>query len=196
MGTALKIKMRLVQKLWSNLPIPRPGEETALDDSEISPEPALTEVHMAPMPNQEAAKKPSKLPELIITDMLHGVVHNKSESGNSHGSAHTPIKFKANVGRSIQQVTFYNGKKNKPNSSPIFRQEIRPVQKLWVLNTRFKSVQGKHKHYWKGTYLISKIHAHTRAIMKNSTTNKQLIPYLPLLYDAVKEWLTLQEQVT
>ncbi|KAM1177986.1 hypothetical protein ACFX10_017402 [Malus domestica] len=107
------------------------------------------------------------------------------------------IKFKANLGRSIQQATFYNGKKKKLNSSPIFRQDIQPIQKLWVLNTRLKLVQGKHKHRLRGSYLITKIHSHRRASTKNSTTDKQqLIPYLLLPYDSIKKWLTLREQVT
>ncbi|RXH78742.1 hypothetical protein DVH24_002260 [Malus domestica] len=59
---------------------------------------------------------------------------------------------------------FYIGKKGQLNGSPILRQEIRPMQKLWVLNTR-------QKPHWKGTYSISKRHSYRRVDMKNSTTN-------------------------
>ncbi|CAN6552181.1 unnamed protein product [Malus baccata var. baccata] len=55
---------------------------------------------------------------------------------------------------------FYIGKKGQLNGSPILRQEIRPMQKLWV-----------QKPHCKGTYSISKRHSYRRVDMKNSTTN-------------------------
>ncbi|KAB2632813.1 hypothetical protein D8674_029060 [Pyrus ussuriensis x Pyrus communis] len=74
-----------------------PMEEKAHADPEIPTKSFATHAYMPHeiflqcwlWPNQEAAKKPTKLPEFIITDVLQGVVHNKSESGNSHDIAHT-----------------------------------------------------------------------------------------------------------
>ncbi|RXH85636.1 hypothetical protein DVH24_009457 [Malus domestica] len=94
------------------------------------------------------------------------------------------------------------GMKKKCNGSPILCQEIRPVQELWVLNTRFKSIQRRCKPCLKGLSLITRIHSHRRADIKDSTTFKysvnkhQVTHYLILPDDAIKDWLTLQEQVT
>ena len=66
------------------------------------------------------------------------------------------------------------------------------MQKLWVLNTRWKPP-------WKRLYLVSKTNSHKRVDKKDSTNEfkctVQVNSYLLLLYDAVKAWLTLKEQV-
>ncbi|CAN6543970.1 unnamed protein product [Malus baccata var. baccata] len=88
--------------------------------------------------------------------------------------------FKENLGESYKQTMIHKETKKKLNDNLILRQEIRPMQKLWVLNTRFK-----------------------KANMKDSTTSLKhiidkhhLILYLLLLYDAIKDWLIIREQVT
>ncbi|TQD88445.1 hypothetical protein C1H46_025969 [Malus baccata] len=63
------------------------------------------------------------------------------------------------------------------------------------------SEQGKF-YTGKGFYLIIKLHSHRRPNMEDSNTHlkriidKHLIPYLLLPNDAIKEWLTLKNQVT
>ncbi|RXH92139.1 hypothetical protein DVH24_021162 [Malus domestica] len=63
--------------------------------------------------------------------------------------------------KSFKKANIYN---------QIPHQEIRPIQRLWVLNTRFKSVRLRCKPCWKQPYLIAKIHPNSRANIKNSTT--------------------------
>ncbi|KAM1234796.1 hypothetical protein ACFX2J_004340 [Malus domestica] len=55
------------------------------DDLEISPKSVPTQVHTPHIPNQDAAKQPTKLQEFIETDLLDGDVQTKSESGKSCG---------------------------------------------------------------------------------------------------------------
>ncbi|TQD95382.1 hypothetical protein C1H46_019020 [Malus baccata] len=141
-------------------------------DPAISTEFAATQVYIPHILFQEAAMQPTKLRESFETDSAPA----------------KPIIIAEIECKSIEQATFYNGKKKKLNGNPILRPDIRPIHKLWVLNTRLKSAQGKHKHQCRGPYLITKIHSHIRAIMKNSTTDKhQLVLYLLLPYDAIKE---------
>ncbi|RXH78122.1 hypothetical protein DVH24_040093 [Malus domestica] len=68
-----------------------------------------------------------------------------------------PIKFEENRGKSHKQAETYNEKKKILCGRQIPRREIWPVQKLWGLNTRFKSAYWRHKPHWKGSYLISPI---------------------------------------
>ncbi|CAN6552237.1 unnamed protein product [Malus baccata var. baccata] len=104
-----------------------------------------------------------------------------------------PIIFKEICGKSIKQAKIYMGMKKKRNGSQILFQEIWPVHKLWVLNTRFKLVRQRHKPRWRGFYLITKFHSHRRPNMKDLTTHlkriidKHLNPYLLSPYDATKE---------
>ncbi|RXH87054.1 hypothetical protein DVH24_028554 [Malus domestica] len=113
-----------------------------------------------------------------------------------------PIKFQECQGQFYEQAKFYKGKHEELSDSQILRQEIQPVQKLWMLNTRFKSVQWIRKSHCRGFYLITKIHSQRRPNMMDSTTplkhiiDKHLIPYLLLPCDVVKIWLTLRDQVT
>ncbi|RXH81530.1 hypothetical protein DVH24_034951 [Malus domestica] len=143
---------------------PCPMEETTPDDAEISQEFVPTQVHTPHIPYQDAEKQSTKLQVCFEIDGLDGNVHTNSESGKSHGqlldttllhigqatdlnvfavgtdnTASQPIKLKE-IHEFCKQATFYNGKKKKVRSSLILRQEIRPMQKLWVLNTRFKLV--------------------------------------------------------
>ncbi|RXH83092.1 hypothetical protein DVH24_003590 [Malus domestica] len=203
----------------------RPKKEIAPADPKIPTEPFTAQVYTPHIQYPEAAKQPTKLHEGIEIDELDMAVHNKSESGKSHGwhletvtldtrqtatdenvlvaftdTAPTqPIKPKEIHEKSYKQAKFYMGMKKKLNVNPILRHEIRPVQKLWVLNIRFKSIQGRHKPHWKGAYLISKTHSHKR-VDKIDSTNEfkctvQVSPYLLTLYDTAKEWLILKEQV-
>ncbi|CAN6544372.1 unnamed protein product [Malus baccata var. baccata] len=114
-----------------------------------------------------------------------------------------PIIFREIWGKSYKQAKIYMGKKKKLNGSRILRQQILLVQRLWVLNTRFKSIQQRRKPLWKGPNLITKIHSHRRADLTASTSKFQCIidkhqhiSYLLLLYNAAKEWLILKEQIT
>ncbi|CAN6678094.1 unnamed protein product [Malus baccata var. baccata] len=197
-----------------------PGEKAAHADLIISLEPSVTHVRVPPKPF------PQSLQEDMSVNMLGGV-HTNSTSNMSHdqlsnslletgqmttdtiyvaeldGPAVQAFKFKENLGESYKQTMIHNETKKKLNGNQILRQEIRPMQKLWVLNTRFKSVRRRRKRCWKGSYFITTFHSHRRANMKDSTTSLKhiidkhhLIPYLLLLYDAIKEWLTLKEQVT
>ncbi|RXH75405.1 hypothetical protein DVH24_030126 [Malus domestica] len=99
---------------------------------------------------------------------------------------------------SFKKAKIYK-KKKKLNGSPILRQEIRPIKKLWVLNIRFKSVRHRHQPICKSPYLLTKIHSHGRVDIKDSTNEFkctiQVNPYLPLSYDTAKEWLILKGQV-
>ncbi|CAN6573787.1 unnamed protein product [Malus baccata var. baccata] len=93
-------------------------------------------------------------------------------------------------------------KKKTFYGSQIPHRQIRPMHKLWVLNTRWKSVRQRRKPRLKGLSLITRIHSDRRADIKDSTTFKhsvnkhQVNHYLILFDDAVKDWLTLHEQVT
>ena len=70
--------------------------------------------------------------------------------------------------RSIKQAKAYEKKKTF-YSSQIPNKEIHPMQKLWVLNTRFKSIRRVRKSRWKESYLLTKIHSHGRVDIKAST---------------------------
>ncbi|TQD78885.1 hypothetical protein C1H46_035566 [Malus baccata] len=82
--------------------------------------------------------------------------------------------------------------KRKLIDSQVPRRKFQPVRKLWVLNTRFKLARWRNKHSWKGTYIFTKIHSKRKAYKKNSTIKFGST----VLYDVIKEWLTLKEQVT
>ncbi|RXI07725.1 hypothetical protein DVH24_009280 [Malus domestica] len=117
-----------------------------------------------------------------------------------------PIIIEENQRKSIKQATFYKGKKKKVRDNQIPHREIQLLQKLWVLNTRWKPIQQRPKPHYKGIkgpFLFTKTHSQRRVAEKNSPTGfkcsvfkYQFTPYLLLPYDVIKEWLTLMEQVT
>ncbi|CAN6691333.1 unnamed protein product [Malus baccata var. baccata] len=145
----------------------RPKEETAPDDLEISIESAPTKVCVPLMHSPETPRQPAK-----------------------HAPAQ-PIKFKEMSDESCKQAKIYM-EKRKLIDSLVPRRKFQPVRKLWVLNTRFKSARWRNKHSWKGTYIFTKIHSKRKAYKKNSTIKFGST----VLYDVIKEWLTLKEQVT
>ena len=113
-----------------------------------------------------------------------------------------PIKLEEIADESCEHAKNYMGKK-KLIDSQVPRREFQPVRKLWVLNTRFKSVRRRYKLHWKGPYLITKIHSHKRVNLTVSTSKFQCIsvkhqhiPYLLSPNNAAKGWLILREQVT
>ncbi|CAN6570625.1 unnamed protein product [Malus baccata var. baccata] len=181
-----------------------PREETPPADREtISPQSFPPQVYVPPEPF------PTGLHECTRIDMLEAV-HSKSVHQTSHDQLLTTLTILDSEQQTTDQKTlvveldtqtsqFIKFKENQDQfrDSQIPHREILPVQRLWVLNTRFKAARWKHKPHWKQPYLITKIHSHRTALMKNSTTDKQqLIPYLLLSYDAIKKWLTRREQVT
>ncbi|CAN6548748.1 unnamed protein product [Malus baccata var. baccata] len=181
-----------------------PREETPPADREtISPQSFPPQVYVPP----EAF--PTGVHECTRIDMLEAV-HSKSVHQTSHDKLLTTLTILDSeqqatdqkilvVELDTQTSKFIKIKENHDQfrDSQIPRREILPVQRLWVLNTRFKAAQWKHKPHWKQPYLITKIHLHRSALMKNSTTDKQqLIPYLLLTYNAIKKWITRREQVT
>ncbi|KAB2609297.1 hypothetical protein D8674_012465 [Pyrus ussuriensis x Pyrus communis] len=140
----------------------RPGERASHVDPIIPPEPSPTHVYVPPKPF------PHSLQEDMSVNML-GEVHTNLTSNMSHdqlsntlidldtgqmtadtiyvaeldGPAVQAFKFKENLGESYEQAKIYKGRKKKLSGSPILRHEIRPMQKLWVLNTRLKSLEVK-----------------------------------------------------
>ena len=202
-------------------------EEKACSDPESSVESVPTKVFVLHIQFQEAATQPMKLQKHVETDGLNNVVRN-SEFDDSHAQilstliildtgqvpnetvfvaelntpAVKPIKFKENRGKSYKQAEIYNKKRKTICGRKIPRREIWPVQKFWVLNTRFKSVGWRHQPFCKGPYLLTKIYSHRKVDIKASpnefrcTVDNHHIPYLLLASDAAKEWLTLKEQIT
>ncbi|KAM1061337.1 hypothetical protein FF1_025849 [Malus domestica] len=160
----------------------RPGEEAAHADPIIQPEQIATQVYVP----QEFF--PQSLQACTKADALEG------------STPAQPTKPEELHDESYKKAEIYKGKNKVLNGSPILRQKIQPIQRLWVLNTRFKSVQQIHKLLWEWPYLITKSHSHKREDIKNSTTEfkctVQVTHYLLLPYDATKRWLTLKEQVT
>ncbi|KAM2161896.1 hypothetical protein ACFX1Q_039751 [Malus domestica] len=156
-----------------------------ITDHEISTKSATTQVYIPHILFQEATMQPTKLQEHVETDGLDSVVQNKSGFDDSHDqilSTQTildtgqaidktvlvaeikkptvePIEFQECRGQFYEYAKFYKGKHEALNDNAILRQEIRRVQKLWVLNTRFKSARPKHKPIWEGPYLITKSHS-------------------------------------
>ncbi|CAN6579197.1 unnamed protein product [Malus baccata var. baccata] len=181
-----------------------PREETPhADRGTISPQSFLPQVYVPPEPF------PTGLHECTRIDMLEAV-HSKSVHQTSHDQLLTTLTILDSEQQAtdqkilvaeldMQTSQFIKFKENQDQfcDSQIPHREILLVQRLWVLNTRFKAARWKHKPHWQQPYLITKIHSHRSALMKNSTTDKQqLIPYLLLPYDAIKKWLTRREQVT
>ncbi|TQE06055.1 hypothetical protein C1H46_008365 [Malus baccata] len=196
----------------------RPGEKATHADPIIAPEPSTTHVYVPPKPF------PQSLQEDMSVNML-GEVHTNLTSNMSHDQLSNTLinldtgqmttvtiyvaelddptvqafKLKENLCKSYEQAMIYKGRKKKLSGSPILHHKIHPMQKLWVLNTRLKLVHGRHKPRWKGLYLVSKTNSHKRVDKKDSTNEfkctVQVNPYLLLLYDAVKAWLTLKEQM-
>ncbi|CAN6725475.1 unnamed protein product [Malus baccata var. baccata] len=179
-------------------------EETPHADREtISPQSFLPQVYVPLEPF------PTGLHECTRIDMLEAV-HSKSVHQTSHDQLLTTLTILdseqqatdqkilvAELDTQTSQFIKFKENQDRFRDSQIPHREILPVQRLWVLNTRFKAARWKHKPHWKQPYLITKIHSHRSALMKNSTTDKQqLIPYLLLPYDAIKKWLTRREQVT
>ncbi|KAM1715400.1 hypothetical protein EV2_026583 [Malus domestica] len=160
----------------------RPGEEAAHADPIIQPEQIATQVYVP----QEFF--PQSLQACTKADALEG------------STPAQPTKPEELHDESYKKAEIYKGKNKVLNGSPILRQKIQPIQRLWLLNTRFKSVQQIHKLLWEWPYLITKSHSHKREDIKNSTTEfkctVQVTHYLLLPYDATKRWLTLKEQVT
>ncbi|KAB2615673.1 hypothetical protein D8674_022261 [Pyrus ussuriensis x Pyrus communis] len=112
------------------------------------------------------------------------------------------IKLEEMPNESREQAKIYMGKK-KLIDSQVPHKEIQPLQKLWVLNTRWKPIQQIPKPYWKGVqgpYLFTKTHSLRRVDKKDSTNEfkctVQVSPYLLTHYDAAKGWLIPKEQVT
>ena len=163
----------------------RPGEKEVHPDLEILTEPFTAQVSMTHIPHQAAAMQPTKLQESFKTASTHGKL----------------IIIEEIECRSIKQAKAYE--KKTFCGSQIPQRQIRPMHKLWVLNTRFKPIQQRPKRYRKGVqgpYLFTKTHSFKRVDKKDSTNEfkctVQVSPYLLTLYDAAKEWIILKEQVT
>ncbi|TQD90562.1 hypothetical protein C1H46_023908 [Malus baccata] len=115
----------------------RPEEETAPDDLQISIESAPTKVCVPLMHSPETPRQPTKQQECMNT------LTNES----------------------YKQAKIYM-EKRKLIDSQVPRRKFQPVQKLWVLNTRFKSARWRNKHSWKGIYIFTKIHSKRKAYKK------------------------------
>ncbi|TQD71219.1 hypothetical protein C1H46_043248 [Malus baccata] len=115
---------------------------------------------------------PTQLQECIKTDVLEGVDHTKSQqSSTPHGQllktltylntgqtytnekflvaeldrlTMQPIKLQKNLVEFYEQAEICKGRKKKLKGNQILCQEIQPVQNLWVLSTRLKSVRWRH----------------------------------------------------
>ncbi|CAN6709902.1 unnamed protein product [Malus baccata var. baccata] len=144
----------------------RPNEETAPHDLEISIESAPTKVCVSLMHSPETPRQPPKQQESVVMD----------------NAPAQPIKFKEMPDESCKQARIYM-EKRKLIDSQVPRRKFQPVQKLWVLNTRFKSARWRNKHSWKGTYIFTKIHSKRKAYKKNSTIKFGST----VLYDVIKE---------
>ncbi|XP_050125447.1 uncharacterized protein LOC126602588 [Malus sylvestris] len=176
----------------------RPWEKAAHADLIIPPEPSATHVHVPPKPFPQSLQKDMSLSNTLLE--TGQMTTNTIYVVELVGPAIQACKFKENLGESYKQTMIHKETKKKLNGNLILHQEIRPMQKLWVLNTRFKSVRRRRKRCWKGYYFITTFHSCRRANMKDSTTSLKhiidkhhLIPCLLLLYDAIKEWLITRE---
>ncbi|CAN6679620.1 unnamed protein product [Malus baccata var. baccata] len=186
-----------------------PGEKAAHVDPIIPPESSATHVYVPPKPFPQSLQKDMNVNMLgevhtnLTSNMLHDQLSNTLLDigqmtidtiyvAELDGPAIQAFKFRENLGKSYEQAKIFKGRKKTLSGSP--------MKKLWVLNTRLKSVQERHKPRWKGLYSVSKTNSHKRVDKKDSTNEfkctVQVNPYLLLIYDAVKAWLTLQEQVT
>ncbi|CAN6549786.1 unnamed protein product [Malus baccata var. baccata] len=179
----------------------RSGETAAHADLIIPPEPSVTHVPVPPKPF------PQRLQESMRADALEVNVRTMYEFDTSQatltGSGPAqPIKLEERHDEAYENAKIYMGK-NELIDSQIPCRESQPLQKLWVLNTRWKPIQQIPKPYWKGVqgpYLFTKTHSLRRVDKKDSTNEfkctVQVSHYLLTLYDAPKEWLILKEQVT
>ncbi|KAM2227717.1 hypothetical protein ACFXTI_014495 [Malus domestica] len=172
----------------------RPEEETAPDDLEISIESAPTKVCVPLMHSPETPRQPAKQQECMntLTNLITGqlLTDQKILTAVTDSAPAQPIKFKEMPDESCKQAKIYV-EKRKLIDSQVPRRKFQPVRKLWVLNTRFKSARWRNKHSWKGTYTFTKIHSKRKAYKKNSTIKFGST----VLYDVIKEWLTLKERV-
>ncbi|KAM2474393.1 hypothetical protein PS1_007103 [Malus domestica] len=166
-----------------------PTKEIALDDPELSLEPVITHFYVPPI------LLPQRLQASTRVDALEGNVPTTYKSARL-------INLEEIQGESYNEGNINKWTTKIFRDSQIPHREIQPLQRLWVLNTRWKSARWGNKHRWKGTYFFTKIHSKRRMYKKNSTIEfkctvdkHQLTPYLLLLYDVIKEWLTLNEQV-
>ena len=157
----------------------RPGEEATHADPLIPPAQIATQVYV---------------PQEFFPQSLQACTGAVALKDSTPAQ---PTKPEELHDKSYKKAEIYKGKNKVLNGSPILHQKIQPIQRLWVLNTRWKSARWRDNLCWKGSHMTSKNHSHRRAVSTTKFKCTIQVTFYPLLpYDAVKEWLSLMDQVT